>query len=70
MDVNTTQAAQLLGVTTHAITKYIRTGKLNAQRRGLKSFMINLNDLRSFCETHKAFFDNDLAEQLEQAARN
>ena len=69
MDVNTSQAAQLLGVTTHAITKYIRTGKLNARRRGLKSFMIDLNELRSFCETNKAFFDNDLAGQLEQAQK-
>jgi len=68
MDVNTTQAAQLLGVTSHAITKYIRTGKLTAKRRGLRSFVISLDELRSFCETNKMFFDDRLAQQLEQAA--
>ncbi|MFN8493819.1 MAG: hypothetical protein U0350_39845 [Caldilineaceae bacterium] len=69
MDVNTAQAAQLLGVTSHAITKYIRTGKLNAKRKGLKSFIINLNELRGFCEANKMFFDDQLAQQLEQAAQ-
>lgn len=64
MEVTTSQAADLLQVARRTIQFYIRTGKLSAQRRGLRKFTINLDELRMFAKTNQTFFDEDLAQQL------
>lgn len=66
MDVTTTQAAQILGVTNRTIQKYIKAGRITARKRGIRNFVINLEELRTFAETNGMVFDAELAQQLAQ----
>lgn len=64
MDVTTTQAAQILGVTNRTIQKYIKAGLITARKRGIRNLVIDLEELRTFAETNSMVFDAELAHQL------
>ncbi len=66
MDVTTQQAAELLGLTSRSITRYITESRLKARCHGLKVFVINLDELRNFALANNLVFDENVAHQLAQ----
>jgi len=57
---------QLLGVTGVTIQKYIRQGRIAARKRGVRNWLINLDELRRFAESNNMYFDAELAQELTQ----
>lgn len=66
MEISTSQAAQLLGVTPVTIQKYVRQGRITARRHGVRNLLINFEELRQFAERYNMYFDVELAKELAQ----
>jgi excisionase family DNA binding protein len=66
MDVSVQQAAALLGVTDRTIRRYIASQRLKARKRNLKSFAINVEELRKFALANDLILSESAAQQLAQ----
>ena len=66
MDLTTSQAAEILGVTSRSIARYVAGGKLPARNRNLRDIVIRMDDLRKFAEDYNLMFNDQLAQELSQ----
>jgi len=66
MDLTTSHAAEILGVTQRTIARYVAGGKLPARNRNLRTLVIRMDDLRKFAEDYNLLFNDQLAQELSQ----